>query len=167
MSKLTLVAEISEPKAFARTLEGAVNALNHQLTKQTADILEKAEEGKEQPGAGGLPGQGRGGGRAGGGPGGAGGQRGTRKRSPSSLAPRFQMMPGTDTSSIAYILQTPSDSPLKMGEANFRPVIRLEGKYLVISAANDAAEGRSRPSSRRTGSHRTTSARSPSTCRPA
>ncbi len=142
MSKLTLVTEVSEPKAFARTLEGAVTALNHQLAKQTADILEKADEEKEQPAAGGLPGQGRpGGGRAGGGPGAAGGQRGTRKRSPSSLAPRFQMMPGTDTSSIAYILQTPSDSPLKMGEANFRPVIRLEGKYLVISAANDAAEG--------------------------
>ncbi len=40
----------------------------------------------------------------------------------------------------AYILRTPSDSPLKIVPANFRPVIRLEGKYVAISIVADSAD---------------------------
>ncbi len=40
----------------------------------------------------------------------------------------------------AFLLRTPSDSPLKLGPSGFRPVIRLEGKYLAISVASDSAE---------------------------
>jgi hypothetical protein len=137
LPKVTVVAEITDPKNFGRTLEGAINALNHQLAEQTAELMEKADEEKAEPGAG-TPGAGQGGGARAGGR--AGGQRGgTRKRSPSSLAPKFQRMSSPE-SITAYILYTPADSPLKIGPPNFRPVIKLEGKHLVISVASDSAD---------------------------
>ena len=37
------------------------------------------------------------------------------------------------------MLMTPSGSPLRFGMSGFRPVIRLEDKYLVLSLAGDAA----------------------------
>ncbi len=138
MPKMTLLAEVSEPKTFARTLEGAINALNHELTAKTAELVEKEESEKAEPGAGGAPTPGAG--RTGGGR--AGGQRGTRKRSTGSLAPKFVAMDASaipDASKAAYILQTPSDSPLKTGLPNFKPVVKFEGKYLVISVDSDSA----------------------------
>src|SRR5262249_55657370 len=38
------------------------------------------------------------------------------------------------------ILRTPTDSPLKLGPPNFAPVIKLDGKYLVISVGSDSAD---------------------------
>ncbi len=38
------------------------------------------------------------------------------------------------------MLRTPSDSALRLGPPGFRPVIRLEGKYVAISIVSDAAE---------------------------
>ncbi len=94
LGKLTLVAEVREPKPFARTLEGAVNALNHQLTEQTAEALEQAEAGKEQPGDDGARAGGAraGGARAGGG---AGGQRGARQAPAQPTGPAIPADAGT------------------------------------------------------------------------
>src|SRR5262249_25381895 len=147
------------PKAFARTLEGAINAVNHQLQAKTAELAEKedAEGGETQGGdvAAGAPGREGGAARPGGGrPGGqrAGGQRGTRKRTAASVAPHFVPMVNTSAAVIvdsgtttsldkqAYILRTPSDSPLKIVPPNFHPVIKLDGKYLVISVSADSAD---------------------------
>lgn len=145
LPKLTLVAEVSEPKTFGRTLEGAINALNHDLTARTTELLEKKEAETAEPGAAAAPGApATGPGRAGAGrPGGrTGGQRGTRKRPPGTLAPKFVAMQATaipDPNKIAYILQTPPDSPLKTPIPNFRPVIKFEGRHLVISVDSDSA----------------------------
>jgi hypothetical protein len=150
-SKLTLLAEVSEPKAFARTLEGAVNALNRQFEAKTAELAERAEPENGEPGSAGgpgAPGANRPGGmRAGGGP---GGQRATRKRSAASMSPRFVAMVdptgavavGSTSASekLAYILRTQTDSPLKIGPQNFHPVIKLDGNYLVVSVASDSAD---------------------------
>jgi hypothetical protein len=153
-TKLTVLAEVSEPKAFARALEGAINALNHQFQAQTAELIEKSDP--ENGDAGTAGGAGAPGTRGGGRPGAArsggagGGQRGTRKRSTSSMSPRFDAMVDTSAAvavgsssaseKLAYILRTPSDSPLKIGPPNFHPVIKLDGKYLVVSVASDSAD---------------------------
>src|SRR5262249_29638027 len=150
LPKMTLLAEVHDPKTFVRTLEGAINALNHQLAAKAAEMAEKPETATTQPEAGGAPGApgaGRAGGmRPGGGP---GGQRGssTRRRSASNPAPRFQAMLGSGSAAAtasataaAYILQTPSDSPLKLGPPNFRPVIKFDDKYLAISVGADSAD---------------------------
>lgn len=142
-NKLTLLAEVSEPKAFGRTLEGAINALNRVMEKQTADLLEQAESDQSQPGAGG--------GQAGANARRPGGQRGTRKRSASQMSPHFVAMVnttaavavGSSSSSLdkqSYILRTPSDSPLKIVPDKVHPVIKFDGKYLVISVAADSAD---------------------------
>jgi hypothetical protein len=142
LPKLTLVAEVSQPKSFARALEGAINALNHELTAKTAELLDKEEAGNDQPAAGAAPNPG--GGRAGGARagGGAGGGRGTRKKSPSARAPQFRPMQTSalpDPTKVAYLLMTPSDSPLKTNLPNFRPVIKFEGRHLVIAVDSDSA----------------------------
>src|SRR5205823_8732763 len=68
----------------------------------------------------------------------AGGTRKTRRRSlDNSSAPRLEPIPGQVG---AYMLRTPSDSPLRLGPPGFRPVIRIEGKYVVVSVAADAAD---------------------------
>jgi hypothetical protein len=149
-SKLTLVAEITEPKTFGRTLEGAINALNHELTRETSDRLRDAEKDEAKTGDG--PGAAAGAPPAGGRVGRGGGRGGsTRKRaSATNLAPRFVPMVGgtsnVDVGSgaspdrLAFILKTPSESPLKLGPANFYPVIKLDGSFLAISVSSDAAD---------------------------
>ena len=149
LPKLTLVAEVPEPKGFDRTLEGAMNAVNHLLAARAREMAEKEEAEKDQPAAGGAPG-GPGGGRGGAGRagGGAGGQRGgTRKRSSAKRAPKFEVLLdstasatiGASSGKMAYILRTPSDSPLKLGPPNFRPVIKLDGHFLVFSVDSESA----------------------------
>ncbi|MHB1561808.1 MAG: hypothetical protein ACYC61_30530, partial [Isosphaeraceae bacterium] len=129
--RLTVVAQVSDPKKFARTLEGVVNAVNHELIERTNELSEKEESEKnEQPGG---PGGGRRG-EAG------GNRRSTRKRSSSSQAPQFRSMPGADLTQPSYMLQTPSSSPLRLGPSNFHPVIKLDGDYLVVSGSRDAAD---------------------------
>ncbi len=142
-NKLTLLAEISEPRIFSRALEATMNAVNYQLRKETALAMDKQEESDQpadaQPGA-------PGGSRAGG----ASQKSKTKRRSTANLAPHFQPLANVNasvaigstamTDKQGYIWRTPSDSPLKFGPASFHPVIKLDGKYLVISVSADAAD---------------------------
>jgi hypothetical protein len=132
LPKITLVAEINDPVKFGRALEGAIIALNNELKVQA---IEKAkEEQAAQPGQGAAGGANPGpGGRQG-----PVGQRPSRRRSlEGAAAPRFEPIPGQ---SGAYMLRTPSDSPLRLGPPGFRPVIRIEEKYVAISIAADGVE---------------------------
>ncbi len=151
LPKLTLVAEVPEPKAFDRTLEGAINALNHQLAAQTAELAEKEEAGEGR--AGGRRRAGRTRRRAGAARAGPAAERAASAAAPASdrppsLAPKFDVLLdstasatiGSSAGKLAYILRTPSDSPLKLGPPNFHPVIKLDGKYLVFSVDSESGQ---------------------------
>ena len=98
LPKLTLVAEVPEPKAFARTLEGAINALNHQLAGADGGDRSRRRRRRRSSRVPAVPGRGRC--RAGGGPGraaeAAGGQRGDAQavRPASPGAADSRLMPG-------------------------------------------------------------------------
>jgi hypothetical protein len=132
--KLTLVAEIDDPVQFGKALDGVVLAVNNMLK---GEALEAAEEKKEEEGQ--EPGAGANTGRASGARKGATSKKGSRRRSTDTPAPKFETMLVTGDAK-AYLLRTPSDSPIRFGPSGFRPVIRLEGKYLAISIAADSAE---------------------------
>ena len=133
LPKVTLVAEVNDPNKFGRALDGAIIAINDKLRGEALELAH--QEQAEQPDQGGGPAA-----KGGRGPGarGGGGPRSPRRRGlDTSSAPRIEPIPGQVG---AYMLRTPSDSPLRLGPPGFKPVIRIEGKYVVVSVAADAAE---------------------------
>ncbi len=132
--KLTLVAEVDDPVQFGKALDGAIIALNHELRAQA---MEKAEEEKTEEAGQGADG-GANAGRGAGARKGGSSKRGSRRRSADAIpAPKFEPIPGDVK---AYLLITPRESAIRFGPSGFRPVIRLDGKYLAISIAADSAE---------------------------
>jgi hypothetical protein len=134
LPKVTLVAEIHDADKFGKALDGVIIALNNELRAQA---MEKSnQEAAAQPDQGGAAGANAG--RGAGARTGAGGQRTPRRRSMDrTAAPQFEPVPGQVK---AYLLRTPSDSALRFGPSSFRPVIRVEGNYVALSVAADAAE---------------------------
>ena len=142
LPKITLVTEVDDPIKFGKALDGAIIAMNSELKAQASM---KADEEPEKEDQGGVANAGRGpGGRAGGG---AQAKRSPRRRSADAVsAPKFEAMASemkadAPPSNVkAYLLRTPTDSALRLGPPGFRPVIRLDGKYLAISIVADGAE---------------------------
>jgi hypothetical protein len=140
--KITLVAEVDDPIKFGKSLDGAIIAMNKALSVQA--LLKSEEEPEAKPDQGGA---GANAGRAPGGrQGGAQGKRAPRRRSADTTpAPKFEAMAGDMKAEArsdvkAYLLRTPSDSALRLGPPGFRPVIKLDGKYLAISIVADGAD---------------------------
>jgi len=127
LPKPTMVAELRDPVAFGRCLDSLMIAINQELKAMAIEeaTLQAAAQRTE---AGGLSGRGPA-------PGPAGGQ--PRRRSPRETpAPEFRLMPG---SAKTYMLAIPPESPIKIGPAGFRPTVRVEGNYLVVSTSADSA----------------------------
>ncbi len=125
----------NDPVRFGKILDGAVIALNDQLK---VEALEKAaEEQTEEAGQG-----------AGAAPGANAGRAGREEgcdAQEGSAPPFFRLRLGSEIRagcrrSQGVDPQTPRDSPIRLGPPGVRPSIRLEGKYLAISIAGDAAE---------------------------
>ncbi len=129
--KLTIVAEVKNPEAFSKALDGVIVALNGELKIQAIDKANEERKEAEKKDAGGA---GRGpGGRA------AGGGGGDRTKSRRSVQPpRFLLTPTAGKAKV-YILTTPSGSPLHLGPTSFRPTIELDGDHVVFAVSPEAA----------------------------
>jgi hypothetical protein len=133
LPKATLVAELSDPTKFGRALDGAIIAINNELKAQTLELERSRQEQAAQADQGAGPAANPGRGPAGR----PGGARAPRRRAAAASAPQVEPIPGQVG---AYMLRTPSDSPLRLGPPGFKPMLRIEGKYVVIAVAGDAAE---------------------------
>jgi hypothetical protein len=126
LPKPTMVAEVRDPASFAKALDATVIAINKEFKAQAIEKALEEEKNKENQ----APGQGRA----------PGNERTSRRRSTRETpAPEFRMMPGTQGNSRTYMMVVPSESPLKPLPAGLHPTIRLDGKYLALSTASDAA----------------------------
>jgi hypothetical protein len=136
LPKLTLVAEVKDPVAFGKALDAAIIAINNELKTQAKEkALQEEAQGDRVASGGGAA---RPGGRN---PGaGAGGDRTKRRRLEETPAPVFRVQ-AAEVNSLAttFVLNTPSNSPLRFGPSSFRPTIHLEGKYLAFSLSAEAA----------------------------
>jgi hypothetical protein len=140
--KLTVVAEVNNPEKFGKALDAAMIAINGELKAQAVEKAveeRKAEENKEGGGASrNLAGRQ-----------GAGGDRTKRRRSlQDTPAPRFTLSQSAPRVSAttpipgeakAFILMTPSGSPLRFGPTSFRPTVQLDGRHVAFSVSPDAA----------------------------
>jgi hypothetical protein len=133
LPKITLVAEVDDPVKFGYALDATVNALNKELKVQAMEMANQEQAGQQNPAGPGAMDAGRG-------PGmrpGIGSGRAPRRRSlAATAAPQFELSPG---SVKAYMLRTPTDSALRP-PPGFRPVIRMDGKYVAVSVAPDGAD---------------------------
>jgi hypothetical protein len=133
LPKITLVAEVDDPVKFGYALDGTINALNKELKVQAMEMANQEQAGQQNPAGPGAADAGRGPGMR---PGLGGGRTPRRRSLAATAAPQFELSPG---SVKAYMLRTPTDSALRP-PPGFRPVIRMEGKYVALSVAPDGAD---------------------------
>ena len=134
LPKPTLVAELRDPVTFGKALDSIMLTVNKELKGQAME--KAAEDGAADEGGQGPAQAQRGGldeareaprGRA------AGRRRRSLKDTP---APEFRLMPGNVK---IYMLNVPTDSPLKILPPGVRPTIRMEGNHIAFSSTSEAA----------------------------
>lgn len=128
----TFVAEIKDPVAFTKALDGFIIALNHEIKARATEIEKEAEAAKPRF-AGGRDADDddrRGG---------AGADKAKKGKKPEVQTPKFNLI-ASPTGTRKFQLSTPTASKLRLGPAHFRPVIYMDGRYLVISASATTAE---------------------------
>lgn len=127
-----LVAEVVDPPKMGRALEALIFEINKRIksaTMEQAAAIVKAEAEARRAGAGGLPGAEAG-----------GGAPAARKRDAEPPLPEFRLIPGsTSPSERIYMLNTPTNSPVKPLPPGVKPTIRLEGNRLAFSTSPEAA----------------------------
>lgn len=138
----TFVAEIREPAAFGKALDGFIIALNKELKARATEFEEALEAEKPEP-AGVGAGRRRGedderGSRGARGSGGTG-DRGKARKPAEVLYPSFSRMP-SPMNVRKFQLSTPSASKFRLGPPQFRPVIYTDLKYLVVASSADPAK---------------------------
>ena len=133
--KLTLVAEVSNPEAFSKGLDVAINAINGEMKVQAMEKVVEEQRAASRNGEGGA----------------AGRNRGARRPAPSfdrtkrrrslhdTPAPRFTLTPAPGKVK-SFVLMTHNDSPIRYGPSSFRPTIQLDGKYVAFAVSPDAAK---------------------------
>jgi len=130
-----LVTEVVDPPKFGRALETLMFEVNSRIKAaaiEQAAAIAKAEADAQRAGAGdGIPGA----------PGvEPGAQRGTRRREAEPPVPEFRLIPGsTSASERIYMLNIPTNSPIKPFPPGVKPTIRLEGTRLALSTSPEAA----------------------------
>ena len=129
----TLVAELRDPVTFGKALDSIMLIVNKELKAQA---IEKAAEDGTADEAGQGPEQARGPGRGLGGAAGPGGRPARRRSLKNTPAPEFRLMPGNVK---IYMLNVPTDSPLKILPPGVRPTIRMEGNHIAFSPTSEAA----------------------------
>lgn len=126
-----LVAEVVDPSKMGRALEALVFEVNKRIKSammEQAAAIVKAEADARRAGAGGLPGAE------------AGGAPAARKRDAEPPLPEFRLIPGsTSPTERIYMLNTPTNSPVKPLPPGVKPTIRLEGNRLAFSTSPEAA----------------------------
>ena len=135
LGKLTLVAEVREPKPFARTLETRSTRLNHQLTEQTAEAAQVPGGGEDENNRA-ADGARAGSARAGGARAGGGGGRPARGGSASARPANWPRNSGGRWDRTSRFLIYPPDALRFTPEARPRqlpPGDPVRGKYLVVS----------------------------------
>ncbi|MGZ3388640.1 MAG: hypothetical protein ACXVCF_03510 [Isosphaeraceae bacterium] len=129
----TLVAELRDPVTFGKALDSIMLIVNKELKAQA--IEKAAEDGTADEAVQG-PAQARGPGRGLGGAAGPGGRPARRRSLKNTPAPEFRLMPGNVK---IYMLNVPTDSPLKILPPGVRPTIRMEGNHIAFSPTSEAA----------------------------
>ena len=135
LPKPTLVAELGDPVTFGKALDSIMLIVNKELKAQA---MEKAAEDGAGDEAVQGPAQARGLGRGLGGAAGPGGRPARRRSLKNTPAPEFRLMPGNVK---IYMLNVPTDSPLKILPPGVRPTIRMEGNHIAFSPTSEAARG--------------------------
>ncbi len=137
--KLTIVAEVKNPEAFSKALDGLFVAINTKLKEMAKEkAQEERDEAEAEKKDDARPGRGGAGGRLGAA---GGGDRGkTRRVSPSqTTAPRFELASSSGKGKL-FILSTPRSSPLHFGPASFRPTVEFDGVHVAFAMSPDAAK---------------------------
>ncbi|MDX2035363.1 MAG: hypothetical protein SFX72_01830 [Isosphaeraceae bacterium] len=107
--KITIVAEVQNPKAFVRTLDALMIEVNKQL--RTAVPTAPPE---------------------------AGGEAASKRRRPEGSGLEFKPVPTPNSADRAYMLSVPSQLAAIL-PSSIRPTVRLHDKSLIISMAADSA----------------------------
>ena len=142
LPKLTVVAEVKNPVAFRKALDTAIVAINSEFKTQAIELATQADAAKGEAGAAGA-------GRNPNTKTTAAAARARRRRLQETPYPKFTLAakpsdsPGESTAApeteVSYVLITPHDSPIRFGPAGFRPTLRLDGKIVAFSLAQDSA----------------------------
>jgi hypothetical protein len=121
MPKYTLVAEVNNPTAFGRALDGLIIMLNQSMKAQAKEAADRAEEAakKNQAPGGTAPPP----------------DAAPRSRGPAP-APEFRST--SSGKARSYLLNVPTE--LAKLPAGVRPTIRFEGKYVALSLSPNAAQ---------------------------
>lgn len=126
----TFVAEVRAPAAFTKALDGFIIALNHEIKLRATEIEKEAEAAKPRFGGGRDDDEDR-------------DSRSDRNKEKKKKAevqtPRFNSI-ASPTNTRKFQLATPVASKLRLGPPHFRPVIYMDGKYLVVSASANTAD---------------------------
>jgi hypothetical protein len=128
----TFVAEVKDPVAFTKALDGFIIALNHEIKARATEIEKEEEAAKQRVGGGGRDDDDE---RRGG----AGADRNKSRKKPEIQTPKFNPH-ASPTGTRKFQLSTPTASKLRLGPQHFRPVIYMDGRYLVISASAKTAD---------------------------
>jgi len=141
LPEATFVAELKDPVAFGKALDGLIIAINKELKARATEQEEsEAEQSDSAPGGGrrrGEEGESSGKGRRGGS--GSSGDRNKTSKKPEVLYPKFNPI-SSPTNVRKFLLSTPTAAKYRLGPPHFRPMIYADLKHLAMAASAGTAE---------------------------